>query len=809
MRNFLDDYISSLNLGNKRRASSILESAKIDKTQLSSLVDRLLKRDIFANIALTVEAQDSRISGSPIRRNLRDIDVNMRDMYLMSNDISLLLDSHADILTADVGAMQKEIEALEKSVANYAFLLSDAKAYDYAYLESFSDARGEDDVDWSIPDRGHLAFDPQEKAHINLAEGMLTLSEELNAPAPLTGSIVKSNFSGFVTSDTGIQNSTNSTVTTGWRIAASTPSPVNATLKDFVTLQGQSEWSGALMVLEYTLADPAPCDTIKIESFADSTFEIVQAKLYTSLSTNDSVDILSDPVEINGTKHLFFQMQSVARFRLYLRQESYKRTPANPIDSEVQHRNITDTAWRIDPRWLKPKKDGLTRMHMLLKAVNSNVRLKKFFTPTLPRYSFDRSPGNVSLQDLISTLRQDRASSIPWTNSTPAGRSMERLIRNVLYRNNDQLFGDMPTGSNMASYDAISRDWDNRSTKGAGIPGLKQPAMPSNPAQNISDLESDKSFRYDYNFGIRSITVGSGVRGFKGAFVSKKVPAPGDIGEVKVRVEDFNYIIQDTDRDSPVVTSIEYSVTNKSRPENEDDWLPILPSDKDYVRAERFLPNSMGEGLFRFPASLDGDVRLYKNGYLTTFDSNGFFLYGTGGQSVRGLRVPVNQYTSQDIFTVDYTPVEGSTVVNFEASGFSEVPRVSSYDEDGAGEGFTGTNGQLQITLAYEPWINYNDLTRSPVIIQLQDGTLVENITNYSGNTAQSLDPDSYQFSHSGDTIMFSQAITQSFRVYYQYLPSNVRVRIVLRANDRGFVSPKVDSIQLKAKTRKSDASHL
>lgn len=50
--------------------------------------------------------------------------------------------------------------------------------------------------------------------------------------------------------------------------------------------------------------------------------------------------------------------------------------------------------------------------------------------------------------------------------------------------------------------------------------------------------------------------------------------------------------------------------------------------------------------------------------------------------------------------------------------------------------------------------------------------------------------------------LIFNQPITSAFRVFYSYLENNVRVRVVLRSDDKNFVSPKADLYQIKAKVR-------
>ena len=82
------------------------------------------------------------------------------------------------------------------------------------------------------------------------------------------------------------------------------------------------------------------------------------------------------------------------------------------------------------------------------------------------------------------------------------------------------------------------------------------------------------------------------------------------------------------------------------------------------------------------------------------------------------------------------------------------------------------------------------------------------NLTNYTNSVQANLDSDSssYQYIQSGNYIKFNKAVAKNFRVYYNYFPSNFRVRVILRSNTAENVSPKVDFFQVKTKTRKPDA---
>lgn len=96
----------------------------------------------------------------------------------------------------------------------------------------------------------------------------------------------------------------------------------------------------------------------------------------------------------------------------------------------------------------------------------------------------------------------------------------------------------------------------------------------------------------------------------------------------------------------------------------------------------------------------------------------------------------------------------------------------------------------------------------NPIVVQLSDRRIAVNLTNYGAGQQGALPlPDQgYYFVNSGKTLLFNQSVS-NFRVFYQYLQNSVRFRTVLRVNDKNFVSPSVDFVHIKAKTRRPNCA--
>jgi len=330
------------------------------------------------------------------------------------------------------------------------------------------------------------------------------------------------------------------------------------------------------------------------------------------------------------------------------------------------------------------------------------------------------------------------------------------------------------------------------------------------------------SQNYEYTLGIRNAKIGLTTNKNRGVFISKPVPMPVQSGEVRMKVNDTNYEYVNSYLDNPVVTTIEYSVTNKSTPASDKDWIPIVPSNyKGQEVIERLYPQSSGYGPLRFPASNSSSISLYKNGIAVDTDTV-VKVRSDDKLTIIGLRIPASEFTlnSDDIYTVKYLPAGDPSTINFFDSGFKQKNLASAYDSNGAGEFFEGTGGSKTITLQNIPYVDFNAIestggystsvgltgTYQPLTIVLNDGTTVYNYTNYLGLTQNELSStdSNYAFLQSGRQIIFNKDINQGFRVFYQYEPSYLRYRVVFRVNTPVKVSPFVDSLTVKTKLNAS-----
>jgi hypothetical protein len=475
-----------------------------------------------------------------------------------------------------------------------------------------------------------------------------------------------------------------------------------------------------------------------------------------------------------------------------------------------------------------------TFMHVLNEQVtNSKLRI---FRSEIPTINFDPGTGPMSIHNFIRNENKNYAQEKLWTGTSTINNLFKRMLHErVLGSRPEYLSGRAVATSRMSFYDD-NNNLNNQGRFTGVLPENTEFGLSNNvDAMDIAGAQTSPHFlNYEYDLGFRNIQVGRGQRVFRGVFISKSLPADSDSGEVKMKADDINYEAYNSDRHSKIVTSIEYSVTNKSNPRTEADWIPIQPNNSgDRIQAERLFFGNNGSAFFRFPAARQNDIRVYCNGYLVNSDPAMPIVRidSADRQSVTGIRLPLELISIADVFTVDYEIYGNQSIINFEDSGFGYSTLASAYDSLGPGQSFQSTQNNRGIQLAIEPYIDYAQIETSswyasylqvplptvlgflgpyqPITVVMSNGTVASNQTNYIGRVQNSLalfDEDETAYVQSGRNIVFNRVIDDPFTVYYQYLPSNLKFRTVLRVNDVNYVSPQVNSVQIKSKTRIPDA---
>lgn len=786
MDQYVDEYIPLLSGSGKRKALDILLEARVSQTNVEALVNNLIVKSDLRSLILRKDDFLSKISAENINSSFNNVFFEFADLYQRSNQIATITASYAEILNSEISSLNKEIDVIEKSIRNYAFLLSDAKAYNHSFLEPFSDTAFMDDVDFAMTDRSGTEYQSLEKASVNTTDGTLVISGDLRRSFSLIADVVSSNFT--ITNDdeeqlNNISDSVSKNDAAAWQLVAKSPIPLSLIPTEFEGIDG-SEKGGALMVVDYELSQSAPCDTLSIDPVVGDNFELLQAIVYYSDDIGSTKNLLLAPKNIDQKTSLYFELKPIKKIRCFFRQGLYVRKHTTRLGLGTPNRPIVNQAIR--------NLSHNTGRRIIYEDMQGSS--KKNLSGRVSRFSFDvASDGTVAANRLGNFGRSNK------------DKSPESILADTAASNsatNGMSLFDMELADNAGRAD-VSEDYRP----------VDEDARITNSRSLLAAADASM-LQYEYTFGIKKVSIGSSVDKTRSIYISKKLPAPGDTGEVRLNAGYIDSV--DPSLDNPYITSVEFSVTNVSRPDKETDWIPILPSGQTQIESERLFFSNTGYSEFRFKPSYEDNVLIYKNGLSFNLEKYGKFIMNNLNEII-GLYINPIYYTSRDIFTCYYAPIGDSSLVNFEAAGFDVPPLVSAYDVDGPGEGFNSTSNQTSIRISNEPFIDYAQaksvdysatygmISYSPITIRLEDGTLAYNLTNYVSPQEQAqLEADSQNitFLHSGNNIIFNRPQADKFRVYYQYLPSTVRVRVILRTNSKQFATPKVDFYQIKSKIR-------
>lgn len=792
MNPFLDSNIHSVGSGSSLPISDILQGAILSASDLTLITQKLKNVNQFTPVILNQVSSQTFISASDFNANINSIMSTIQTLFTYSNNISLLLESLNGSLISKIKLLEKQISLLETRLEDYSFLVSDNNSYSYNYTEHFHDNSGRDSFSWKPSDRNGIGFAKTEEALINPLSHTLMLSKNIIDPYPLVASFVTGNATGLVTSDTGIENSVTSIASLGWRSTYTALKPITSTLPGFDTV-------GAQVVLNFALNQSAYASQIEVVPFSDTPLELVQIRVSDSNDRTRYSELLTSPMIISEPTTITMPSQAVAQFQLLLNQPTYRRDPTH-IDRSIQQvDSISNQHSKSESRSKRnPQKRRWSYSEFF--DIYSNYD-STFPAGNIKKPKTYHNSQSVQLKNILRNQKTKLGPYMSWDVST----AQESVINQIFTKNNGyykKIFKSVITSENFL----------NTNIDSSNI-GINDPAaVAAMPTPIVSNNEN--SFGYNYDLGLQYVAIGHNSTGERGVFISKPLPATGAIGQVRIKTSDTNTVSSIDSLDMNLITSSEYSVSNISNPQNEKDWIPILPvnvTNQMFVKAERFFPNPSGVGFFRFSANRSQSIRMFKNGYNFEITPDNY-MYDTSSNVVLGIRLASDSFSTSDRLVVSYNT--GKDYSSITLPNLDSLPVASKADTNGAGETFANTSGRNSITLSETPYVDNSQVKTSnytfsygmvpyqPINVILNDGRRAINLTNYGYGAKSDLSsfPSGYYYIQSGNTIMFNVPINSQFTVYYQYIVSNVRVRIVERANSKDFASPKVNAFSLKAK---------
>jgi len=188
--------------------------------------------------------------------------------------LSDTLDAESITLMSEIAFLEKQVQRIEKAISKHAFLIADGGAYDYGYIETFSDNFGRDvNMQYRIPDRTGIPFSKEEEATVDLSSGTLVM--------PITGSLgraysahlVSNNFGPYTTSHTSIDDIGSTDEGRVWRSSINSPVPINSSLREFDD-KGIQNQSGAKAVIDLVFDTATTINNMYITPLADSSMTL-------------------------------------------------------------------------------------------------------------------------------------------------------------------------------------------------------------------------------------------------------------------------------------------------------------------------------------------------------------------------------------------------------------------------------------------------------------------------------------------------------------------------------------------------------
>jgi hypothetical protein len=795
MNNFLSDYIFSVASKSREKIQDVLRAAQVGKADIDSIEKRLANFSSRATFSTRPEVYGSIISSVNLDSVSRDFQLRMGELFDESNLISLLLDSHTEILSSETQRLEDQLNSFEKHINNHNFMLADGGFYDFSYTEPFYDDLGKEFSLTSISsDRTSPSFDiTKEVLEVDEGAGALVMSVGFEKKYPLGASIIRSNCAPYVSSDTGIEKSANKKQREGWRVSISSPRSISSSLEEGAN-------KGAQFEVDYTLLEPGLCNSLALSPLADLGMQILSIKLHSGDDNIGSVNLIDEPIEFNKKTILNFDTQSVGRVSMILNQPIFKQGFI-PVD-KAEKDYVKAYRWQKDnslsfPQAKKHSEKAFRRLY------------SKWFLKT------EQQRGKLVLAEAdlekYSGLGETAQSRLSYEKDANNLYSRFKLKN----RNGPTIFANWMVSKLFQNQPELLDRFTNVQTE-------RKSTTSFSPVLSMTEERPDSSYlNRVYSLGVKSVEIGFSTEFDRGLFVSNIIPAPTQSGEIRLKSSDVNYYSYEKNLDNKSLTSIEYSVTNQPNPHTENLWIPIIPSNNiGEVVNERLFPQSSGYATLRFRVQSQGFIELFKNGIFVDAE-NVIPVRSEDTASIIGIRIPKSHFSlnPDDIYTCNYMPEGDPSTVNFADYGLESKHITSAFDDNGAGEVFSGTGSSLSVTLANYPYVDFVSIQNNtaysdtfgltglyqPIKVALADGTIAVNYTNYQGLRHRDLaSVEKLSFMHSGNSIIFNKAVDQEFRVFYQYEPSYLRYRVIFRVNYPTRLSPQVDSVTVKSKMNAS-----
>lgn len=861
MLNKLPETINTYTNLSRSTVSSLIREMKVDKSDFSSLISKMSNFSAGSDFAAKRLAPLGVLNREVLVELFRDSSLRVKNFFNAANAVGLALNSMIDVLSSEISKVEKDLENLELFIDNYEFLSGKDDLYNSNYIENFDSYINNytyDGFDFNIPDRDDLSFNKFGNTFIS--NGTLAMGNRLN-PINMIDNIrsvkILSNYENYLTTNTNFINTINNNLTDSWTVTIKSPTVLTSKISEYdkYITYDQSKISGARTVVELTFENEFDQSSIRFNPNYGNGLQLLQVVLFGSLNFSDStklfteMPLLEEPRLLDKTVEISIPFQSINKIILIFNQSTYVRGKIVPITSELNSKLINSF---VNER-ISEKRNSYSLLqdvvYWFFRRKNTIKGISKNKNITDSYYSY-RFPMDINTYSKMISDEIFRASNLDLEdrslmNSSPIFVDLFYTMMSYMNYDNFENYSNYYIESNSIKKGQTSNEYpgfipvgnteSKENQKFQYYENIRVNGTSTDAIKKLILNESTDSYEYSFSLNSIDFFYSPVTAQFidhkakeKSCYVSKKIPVEGQILAVKASID----LIKDTENlidlglniGSPI--AYELSISNEELPTNESDWTPILFNGSTSIGAEvAFINLVTYDYRLRFKAN-SGSVILYKNGIAISP-----LKYSFSQISNKITILDTSIVDADAIYSVSYE-VDTSTVNPFEINLVNNniyKDTVKRYfNSNGSGENFNNTDLSGRITLSYNPYVNQSfikdtiysptigtvfnvnsDISDySPVKVKLSDGSYAINLTNYTEKSERVsfYDTDLTLFIQNGKNIVFNKVINTPINIDYEFVPYNLRFRLIMRKTIPKFTSiGKVNSILLKMKTQTFD----
>ena len=860
MLHYLPEVVQSFSSQSRRTVSSLIQSVKADKAQISALVQNLRSLDLPANYAPTLALRYSMMEVEGVVEFFRDSSLRIGEFFSASASIGNVLNSMVYIYESEIQKIEKDIEHLENFIDNYQFLVGEDDLFNFNYVENFDNNLNSDNSTIKLFDRDEEHFSENGNYSVDSTLSKMIISSGINFSNQINNIkdlVIHTNYSYQTTTDTDFLSTINESISDNWTVTVKSPIVLTSKLNEYKKYlpYDSSYIDGAQTMVQLDFINPVEMDTIRLRPNYSNGLQLLQVviqkteptlSIYTASSQNEYVEfpILNSPLSLQKQVDVVFDKSKVSSIKFIFNQSKYTRNSNSPIRQELISKSLSElvSKKRSERKRKASRLQDIVYFYFRNKIDISEIRKNR---KTYTEYYSYRYPSiyEKNTESVIEKFKDkslyEAASRLGEEINSGSRNELSNMVQSIVLHvigNRNNLFNTKVYRSR--SYEDSDGRIYNLNSDGF-VPMKneqnnfdkyfqKEDAMaPGVSLDDVLKYTSNKEpvNNYEYSFSLNSILFGlsNPTQQTKACFVSKKIEANGAVVAVKGLVNIINerkdLTINNYDLREP--GSYELSVCYKDDIQSEYDWVPLDVSIDGKINSEVLFFNEIETAYLRFNAS-PSSVRIYKNGIL----ENPNLWEISNSYSEIKYKVPVQKnaiYVAEYDLNKDFYTQNIIELDRLNDSSYS----IRSFTSGGnPGERFSGTGPGNKISLSYIPFIEnkfssayYSDrygtinvtenVGYSPITVTLSNGDVAVNLTNYTNNNflkATFYDTPGYLYFQNGKELIFNKPINEAFTVSYSYIPSNLRFRLIIRNNIPGQINGiSVNNVIIKCKVNNLD----